>query len=49
MYRAVTPQFKILFQIAFMTLGGCVWAEKRVNEYAELVRRMKRMERRQDW
>ena len=44
-YRGITPQFKIFLQIAFMTLGGCIWAEKRYNEYIDLVRRIKRAER----
>jgi hypothetical protein len=44
-YRGVTPQFKVFLQIAAMTLGGCIWAERRVNEYIELTRRIKRAER----
>ncbi|KAF7718689.1 Uncharacterized protein PECH_001469 [Penicillium ucsense] len=44
-YRGLTPQFKVFLQIAAMTLGGCIWAERRVNEYIELVRRIKRAER----
>ncbi|KAJ5613108.1 hypothetical protein N7510_006302 [Penicillium lagena] len=46
-YRGLTPQFKVFLQIAAMTLGGCIWAERRVNDYIELVRRIKRAERRQ--
>jgi hypothetical protein len=46
-YRGLTPQFKVFLQIAVMTLGGCIWAERRVNDYIELVRRIKRAERRQ--
>ncbi|KAJ5570282.1 uncharacterized protein N7459_009712 [Penicillium hispanicum] len=44
-YRGLTPQFKVFLQIAAMTLGGCIWAERRVTEYIELVRRIKRAER----
>lgn len=29
-----------------MIVGGCVWAEKRVGEYLEVVRRGKRVEKR---
>ena len=32
-------------QIAAMTVGGSVWAERRVGEYREAVRRGKRLER----
>lgn len=44
-YRGLTPQFKVFIQIAIMTLGGCIWAEKRVTEYIDLVRQIKRAER----
>lgn len=44
-YRGLTPQFKVFLQLAAMTLGGWIWAERRVNEYIELVRRIKRAER----
>ncbi|KAJ5166343.1 uncharacterized protein N7482_005124 [Penicillium canariense] len=44
-YRGLTPQFKVFLQIAVMTLGGCIWAERRVTEYIEIVRRIKRAER----
>lgn len=44
-YRGLTPQFKVFLQIAAMTLGGCISAERRVNEYTQLVRRVKRAER----
>lgn len=44
-YRGLTPQFKVFLQIAAMTLGGCIWAERRVTEYIELMRRIKRAER----
>ncbi|KAJ5701504.1 hypothetical protein N7488_009052 [Penicillium malachiteum] len=46
-YRGLTPQFKVFLQIAAMTLGGCIWAERRVTEYIELVRQIKRAERRE--
>ena len=46
-YRGLTPQFKVFIQIAVMTLGGCIWAEKRYEEYVSLVRKMKRAERAQ--
>lgn len=44
-YRGLTPQFKVFIQVAAMTLGGCIWQEKRVTEYIELVRQIKRAER----
>ncbi|KAJ5248979.1 hypothetical protein N7468_000430 [Penicillium chermesinum] len=44
-YRGLTPQFKVFLQLAVMTLGGCIWAERRVTEYIELMRRIKRAER----
>ncbi|KAA8643231.1 uncharacterized protein ATNIH1004_009993 [Aspergillus tanneri] len=44
-YRGLTPQFKVFLQIAAMTLGGCIWAERRVNDYINLVRKIKRAER----
>ncbi|KAJ6134236.1 hypothetical protein N7523_000558 [Penicillium sp. IBT 18751x] len=44
-YRGLTPQFKVFIQIAIMTLGGCIWAEKRVTEYIDLIRQVKRAER----
>ncbi|KAL4936852.1 hypothetical protein BDV06DRAFT_227497 [Aspergillus oleicola] len=44
-YRGLTPQFKVYLQISAMTLGGVVWAERRVNEYIKMVRKMKRAER----
>ncbi|EGD90415.2 uncharacterized protein TERG_06643 [Trichophyton rubrum CBS 118892] len=45
-YRGLTPQFKTFIQISIMTLGGCIWAEKRVGEYLDVVRKIKRAERR---
>ncbi|KAL2828273.1 hypothetical protein BDW59DRAFT_52388 [Aspergillus cavernicola] len=44
-YRGLTPQFKVFLQIAAMTLGGCVWAERRVNDYINQIRKAKRAER----
>ncbi|KAL4989014.1 hypothetical protein BDW68DRAFT_157715 [Aspergillus falconensis] len=44
-YRGLTPQFKVFLQIAAMTLGGCIWAEHRVNAYINSIRKAKRAER----
>lgn len=44
-YQGLTPQFKVFIQMAIMTLGGCIWAEKRVTEYIDLIRKIKRAER----
>ncbi|PGG99552.1 hypothetical protein AJ79_08489 [Helicocarpus griseus UAMH5409] len=44
-YRGLTPQFKVFLQLSAMTLGGCIWAERRVNEFLEVTRRVKRAER----
>lgn len=44
-YRGLTPQFKVFLNMAVMTLGGCIWAEKRYSEYIALVRKIKRSER----
>ncbi|PGG97251.1 hypothetical protein AJ80_09720 [Polytolypa hystricis UAMH7299] len=44
-YRGLTPQFKVFIQLSAVTLGGCIWAEKRVAEYLEVMRRVKRAER----
>ncbi|CAI7572637.1 unnamed protein product [Penicillium bialowiezense] len=46
-YRGLTPQFKVFIQVGLMTLGGCIWQEKRVTEYINLVRNLKRAERQQ--
>ncbi|KAK2748092.1 hypothetical protein FQN57_001215 [Myotisia sp. PD_48] len=46
-YRGLTPQFKVFIQMGFMTLGACIWAERRVAEYLGVVRKMKRAERRE--
>lgn len=44
-YRGLTPQFKVFLQVWAMTLGGCIWQEKRVTEYIDLMRNLKRAER----
>ena len=44
-YRGLTPQFKVYLQVSAMTLGGVVWAERRVNEYINTIRKVKRAER----
>ena len=44
-YQGLTPQFKVFLQIAGMTLGGCVWAERRVAQYTDFMRKVKRVER----
>ncbi|KAJ5902505.1 hypothetical protein N7495_003033 [Penicillium taxi] len=44
-FRGLTPQFKVFIHMAIMTLGGCIWAEKRYMEYTALMRKMKRVER----
>ena len=41
-YRALTIQFKVFIQLSAMTLGGCIFAEKRVSEYNDMVRRRNR-------
>jgi len=41
-YRGLTVQFKVFIQISAMTLGGCIFAEKRVSEYNDAVRRRNR-------
>lgn len=38
-YRNLTVQFKIFLQLSALTLGGYIWAEKRVSEYNEVQRR----------
>ncbi len=42
MYRGLTVQFKVFIQISAMTLGGCIFAEKRVTEYNDYIRRRNR-------
>jgi hypothetical protein len=41
-YRGLTVQFKVFIQISSMTLGGCIFAEKRVSEFNDSVRRRNR-------
>jgi len=41
-YRGLTVQFKVFIQISAMTLGGCIFAEKRVSEYNDMARRRNR-------
>ncbi|EHY56638.1 hypothetical protein HRR83_002279 [Exophiala dermatitidis] len=41
-YRGLTVQFKVYIQISAMLLGGCIFAEKRVTEYNDSVRRRNR-------
>lgn len=41
-YRGLTLQFKVFIQLSAMTLGGCIFAEKRVSEYNDMVRRRNR-------
>ena len=41
-YRRLTLQFKVFIQIAAMTLGGCIFAEKEVSEYNNMIRRRNR-------
>ena len=41
-YRGLTVQFKVFIQISAMTLGGCIFAEKRVTEYNDYIRRRNR-------
>lgn len=45
-YRGLTPQFKVFLNIAAMTLGGSIWAEKRAGEYMDMLRKKRRAERR---
>lgn len=42
LYRGLTIQFKVFIQLSAMTLGGCIFAEKRVSEYNDMVRRRNR-------
>ena len=41
-YRNLTVQFKVFLQLSAGTLGGYIWAEKRVAEYNEMLRRRHR-------
>ncbi|EXJ71895.1 uncharacterized protein A1O5_04396 [Cladophialophora psammophila CBS 110553] len=42
LYRGLTVQYKVFLQISAMMLGGCIFAEKRVGEFNEGVRRRRR-------
>lgn len=45
-YRGLTIQFKVYIQLSAMLLGGCIFAEKRVSEYNDMIRARRRaMER----
>ncbi|KAI5287583.1 hypothetical protein KEM54_005885 [Ascosphaera aggregata] len=46
-YRGLTPQFKVFIQIGFMSLGGYIWAESRVNQLRERRRYERRLLERQ--
>ena len=37
-YRGLTIQFKAFIQLSALTLGGCIFAEKRVTDYNDMVR-----------
>jgi len=41
-YRGLTIQFKVFIQLSAMTLGGCIFAEKRVTDYNDMIRRRNR-------
>jgi len=41
-YRGLTLQFKVFIQISAMTLGGCIYAEKHVAQYNDMVRQRNR-------
>ena len=41
-YRGLTVQFKVFIQLSAVTLGGCIFAEKRVTEYNDYIRRRNR-------
>ena len=41
-YRGLTIQFKAFIQLSALTLGGCIFAEKRVTEYNDMVRHRNR-------
>jgi hypothetical protein len=41
-YRGLTVQFKVFIQLSAMTLGGCIFAEKRVTDYNDMIRRRNR-------
>lgn len=44
-YQGLTPQFKVFLQMSVMILGGVVWAERRVTEYIDFMRKVKRVQR----
>ena len=41
-YKGLTLQFKTFIQLSSMTLGGCIFAERRVTDYNDMVRRRNR-------
>jgi hypothetical protein len=41
-YRGLTLQFKVSLQLSAATLGGCIFAEQRVSDYNNMVRRQQR-------
>ncbi|KAK4937182.1 hypothetical protein LTR66_015236 [Elasticomyces elasticus] len=41
-YRGLTVQFKVFIQLSAIMLGGCIFAEKRVSEFNDHVRRRNR-------
>jgi hypothetical protein len=41
-YRRVTIQFKVFIQIAALTLGGVIFAEREVSDYNDMLRRRRR-------
>ncbi|EXJ80477.1 hypothetical protein A1O1_08622 [Capronia coronata CBS 617.96] len=41
-YQNLTVQFKVFLQMSAMILGGCIFAERRVTDYNESVRRRNR-------
>lgn len=44
-YQGLTPQFKVFLHMSVMILGGVVWAERRVTEYIDFMRKVKRVQR----
>jgi hypothetical protein len=44
-FRRVTVQYKVFLQMAFMTMGGMIEADRRMVEYELVVRHRKRLER----
>lgn len=41
-YRGLTVQFKMFIQLSALTLGGCIFAEQRVTDYNNMIRRQQR-------